>query len=280
MVDVPPTPVGAEDVRVLVPTGYGLNCEAETVAGFRAAGAHVESVHMGDLLERGAAALTDVHILVFIGGFAFGDHVSSGRVLANRLRARLGEALARHVDDGGLVLGVCNGFQTLAKLGLLPALGRGLGEPIAQQQVSLVANERLGYRDGWVRLRVESGSPCAFTRGLAGRILECPARHGEGKLVWRDAQVAAAIREQGLVPVRYVDAAGQPTERWPDNPNGSPDGAAGLCDATGRVFGLMPHPEAFLYAENHPRWREPAARPELLGTSLLREGVAAVLGAG
>ena len=271
---------GADGVSVMVLSGYGLNCEAESAAGFRMLGARVNVVHVGDLLE-GTASLDGVHILVFVGGFAFGDHIASGRVLANRLRYRLGERLARFVDDGAFVLGICNGFQTLVKLGLLPALDRPTDDsPLSPQQVSLVANERLGYRNAWVRLQLDPDSPCVFTRGATGVPLEVPSRHGEGKLVFAPG-VQARVEAEHLVPVRYVDAAGEPTQTWPDNPNGSPGGAAGLCDRTGRVFGLMPHPEAYLYPENHPDWiaRRDACDASRYGEGLglLASGVRAVL---
>lgn len=248
-------PIEAREVRVLVLAGYGLNCEAETRAGFSMLGARVEQLHVADVLEREGRDLAGFHVLTFIGGFSFGDHVASGRVYANRLRFRIGDRLARFVDDGGLCLGICNGFQTMVKMGLVPALGRERGEPIAPQSASLVGNDRRGYHDGWVRLAVDPRSPCVFTRGLESHQLEFPSRHGEGKLVFADEDVARAVADAHLVPVRYADAEGTPTQAWPDNPNGSPDAAAGLCDRTGRIFGLMPHPEAFLYPENHPHWR-------------------------
>ncbi len=273
---------GAADVRVLVMSGYGLNCEGETAAGFRMAGARAEIVHTAALLEAGAAALAGVHILAFVGGFSFGDHIASGRVLANRMRFRMAAALARFVDDGGHVLGVCNGFQTIAKLGLLPALDRAAGDGLAPQQVSLVDNDRLGYRDAWVRLQIAQDSPCAFTRGSSGAILEAPARHGEGKIVFADAPLQRRVIDAGLVPLRYVDAGGEPTEAWPDNPNGSPGGAAALCDVTGRVFGVMPHPEAYLYPQNHPDSTQRRARGSVPlagdGLGILVSGVRSVLG--
>ncbi len=242
----------AGDMRVLVLTGYGLNCEAETAAGFRMLGANVELVHVGDLIERGASGLVGRHLLAFVGGFSFGDHVSSGRILANRLRYHMGDALQRFVDDGGLVLGICNGFQTLVKLGLLPALDRRPGAGLASQMVSLVRNDRVGYRDAWVTLGADPASPCVFTHGIT--TLELPSRHGEGKLVFRDETCQRRCFAQHLVALRYLDANGDATEAWPDNPNGSPGGAAALCDTTGRVFGIMPHPDAHLYRENHPDW--------------------------
>jgi phosphoribosylformylglycinamidine synthase subunit PurQ / glutaminase len=277
-------PKAARDVRVLVLTGYGLNCEAETAAGFTFAGATADTVHLGDLLERPTPRkrLSDYHLVAFVGGFSFGDHVASGRVYGNRLRFRLGDDLARFVDDGGLALGICNGFQTLVKLGLLPMLDRQKGSGLPAQTATLVDNDRLGYFDAWVRLAVDDASPCVFTRGL-GPILECPTRHGEGKLVFGSPDLAQRVEEAHLIPVRYADAAGQATETWPANPNGSAGGAAGLCDVTGRVFGLMPHPDAYLYPENHPDWIQQGdhgTRPTRgLGARLFENGVRAALGA-
>ena len=265
----------ARELRVLVLTGYGLNCEAETAAGFQTLGVRVDLLHVADALAAGPELLAPYRLLTFIGGFSFGDHIASGRVLANRLRYRMGDRLQRFVADGGLCLGICNGFQTLVKLGLLPG-----GAPDLRQSVTLVHNDRLGYWDAWVRLAVDPRSPCVFTRGLVE--LELPSRHGEGKLVFADAAQRAALESRGQVPLRYADAQGLPTEAWPDNPDGSPGGAAGLCDPSGRVFGLMPHPEAYLYPENHPRWiaqREAGCLPEHgLGLQLLANGVRAALG--
>jgi phosphoribosylformylglycinamidine synthase len=252
-VDAPGPIAGAGEVLALVLAGYGLNCEAETAAALRMTGARAEIVHVGDLLADGGAALDHARLLVFVGGFSFGDHIASGRVFANRLRFGLGDRLARFVDDGGLVLGICNGFQTIVKLGLLPALDRRAGQGLAPQQASLVHNDRLGYRDAWVRLAIDPRSPCVFTRGSTGAPLPLPSRHGEGKLVLEQA-LRSRVEAEHLVPVRYVDADGRPTEAWPDNPSGSQGGWAGLCDRSGRVFGLMPHPEAYLYPECHPRW--------------------------
>ncbi len=246
-------PDAVAKVRVLVPTGYGLNCEAETAAAFRLLGARVELLHVSELLEH-PEHLRGVAILAFIGGFSFGDHVASGRVFANRLRFRLGDALARHVDDGGLAIGMCNGFQVMTKLGLLPGpiTPEDPTRSLAPQRASIVGNDRLGYRNAWVRMRCDPQSPCVWTRGLDE--FECPSRHGEGKLVFADDELHATLTAEHRIPVRYIDAEGEVTQAWPANPNGSPGGAAGLCDRSGRVFGLMPHPEAFLYRENHPRW--------------------------
>ncbi len=271
----------AVDVNVLVLSGYGLNCEAETAAAFEMLGATVRQRHVADLIiqaEGGLDPFDGVHMLALVGGFSFGDHVASGRVLANRLRYRLGAQLSAFVDRGGLAIGMCNGFQTMAKLGLLPALDRQAGPSLAEQQVSLVHNDRLGYRDAWVRVGVDEASPCVFTRDLIE--FDLPSRHAEGKIVYRDDELRARLEAEHLVPLRYVDPEGRATEQWPANPNGSPGGAAGLCDPTGRIFGLMPHPEAYLYPENHPRWhaqREAGTLPAVgIGLHMLANGVRAV----
>ncbi len=270
-------PALCAEVEVLVMTGYGLNCEAETTAGFEMLGCKVSQVHVGNLLAEGTAPLDRAHIVAFIGGFSFGDHVASGRVYANRLRHRLGESLAAFVDRGGLAIGMCNGFQTMVKLGILPARGRSPGSGLAAPQASLVENEKRGYRDAWVEMVADPESPCVWTRGLER--IECPSRHAEGRLIFQDEATRAALEAAHLIPLRYCDAAGQATEAWPANPNGSRDGAAALCDESGRIFGLMPHPEAYLYPENHPRWiaqRDANQLPEYgAGLRILANGVAA-----
>ena len=270
---------GASDVGVLVFTGYGLNCEDETSAGFEMLGARTIVRHFSDVIDD-PAAFDGIRIVVFGGGFSFGDHVASGRVFANRVKARLGDRITRFVDDGGLVLGICNGFQTIVKLGLVPGLRRRVGDPLARQQATVVHNDRLGYRNEWVRLTIDPESPCVFTQGATQALLEVPSRHGEGKVLL-DPEFEAEVLEGGLVPVRYADAAGSPTQRWPDNPNGSPGGIAGLCDPTGRIFGLMPHPEAYLYPENHPNWiaqRDHGCLPTHgAGLGILAGGVRAAL---
>jgi phosphoribosylformylglycinamidine (FGAM) synthase-like amidotransferase family enzyme len=264
------------EIRVLIPTGYGLNCEAETRAAFVQLGARAELVHAADLFAD-PRRLEDADILAFIGGFSFGDHVASGRVFANRLRSRLGDALAGFVADGGLAIGMCNGFQVMTKLGLLPGPlhADDPADRLCTQRVSVVGNERLGYYDAWVRMRCDPESPCVWTRGLEW--LESPSRHGEGKLVFGEG-VCEQLEAEHRLPVRYVDEHGHPSAHWPSNPNGSPGGVAGICDRSGRVFGLMPHPEAFLYRENHPRWLvQPDAPSHGLGLSVFANGLRAAV---
>ena len=232
--------------RVLIPTGFGLNCEAETAYACRLAGMAPDLVHTNDVLA-GRVRLADYGMIVMIGGFAFGDHLGAGKVLAIRLEHRLPESLAAFVDRGGLLLGICNGFQTLAKMGLLPRLD---GE--VRQVVTVTTNDRGLFHDAWITLGGERRSPCVFTRGLDR--LDLPVRHGEGKVVSASPELTERLEAEGLVPVRYLDAGGEPTESFPFNPNGSARGIAGLCDPTGRIFGLMPHPEAYHSPYLHPRW--------------------------
>ena len=240
----------ASDVRcrALVLTGFGLNCEAETASAFAQAGAEAKEVHLNDLLD-GRIKLDEFHVLTIIGGFSFGDHLGGGTVLANRIRCRLWEPLTRFVADGKLVLGICNGFQTLARLGLLP----GLEPDPTSRQIALGPNDRGLFHDGWVTLGVDPESPCVFLSGI--QRLELPVRHGEGKLLCGSPETRSTLEELHLVPLRYLDpATGEPTRSFPENPNGSELSAGGVCNPTGRIFGLMPHPEAFLYPWNHPQW--------------------------
>lgn len=236
------------EVRVLVLTGLGLNCEAETRAAFNLVGAKPELVHLLDLLDGSAQSrLSDYPVLAFIGGFAFGDHLGAGFVFANKIRYRLYDELLAFIERGGLALGVCNGFQTMTRLGLLPGLDGDYRTPLA----TLAPNDRPGYRDAWVSLGFDPASPCVWTRGIERMSL--PARHGEGKFLTSETTLMR-LRAQHQVVARYLGADGAPTQEFPANPNGSPDAIAGICDPSGRLFGLMPHPDAFLYPFHHPDW--------------------------
>lgn len=242
---------------ILILTGYGLNCEAESRYAWERAGAAPRLMHLNDLLAR-PAQLHDYAALMFIGGFSFGDHMGSGLVFANRLRERLREDLQVFLDAGKLVLGVCNGFQIITKLGLLPGLRGDYFTPT----VALMNNDCGAFQNFWVRLKFEPQSPCVFTRGLDA--LPLPIRHGEGKLVAANGRVLARLERERCVACRYIDpSTGEPTRLFPHNPNGSANAIAGLCDPTGRVFGLMPHPEAYLFPENHPNWDLQKLRGEL-----------------
>ncbi len=260
-------------VRVLVPSGLGLNCEEETARAFRMCGAEVDLVHLTDLFaHRQARRIPEYQVIAFVGGFAYGDHVASGFVLATRIRSHLRDDLAAFLANGGRVLGICNGVQTLVRLGLLP--GPEEGPPDFVPRATLTNNERLGYRDAWVRVAPDPRSHCVWTRGLGA--VDLPSRHGEGRFVAGGDAALRRLDEQGRLALRYVDPSGAVAAAWPDNPNGSALGVAGVCDATGRILGLMPHPDAFLYPWNHPDWprrrREIEAR-EAGGLALFRAGV-------
>ncbi len=262
------------DVRVLVLSGLGLNCEVETAEAFRMVGATAELVHLLDLLD-GRHRLTDYAIVAFPGGFAFGDHLGAGFVFANKIRWQLYDQFVDFVEGGGLALGICNGFQTMVRLGMLPGFDGDYRTPRA----TLAPNQRLGYWDTWVRIEADPESPCVWTRGLD--TLELPSRHGEGRFLPADEQVRERLERDRLVAIRYVDADGRPTEEWPANPNGSPGGVAGICDPSGRLFGLMPHPDAFLYPFQHPQAfrNQPSAEPsEGAGLAIFRNGVDSAAG--
>ncbi|MBU1275362.1 MAG: phosphoribosylformylglycinamidine synthase subunit PurQ [Proteobacteria bacterium] len=262
---------GGDKVRALVLSGFGLNCDWETAHALELAGADAVRVHISDLtgtrMRKPMETLDNYQILVFDGGFAWGDDHGAGVLLATRLGNHLGGQLRDFLERGGLVMGICNGFQALVNLGLLPML-RGW-----ERQVALMANDCGNFQDRWSELLVETQSPCLFTKGL-GR-LDLPVRHGEGKFVCDD-NTLRELEDQGMVAVRYGDGKGKLARgRWPANPNGSLHDIAGICDPSGRVFGLMPHPEGFYRASQHPDWtlhRERARRqgqePDPLGAGL------------
>ncbi|MDB5233717.1 MAG: phosphoribosylformylglycinamidine synthase [Hymenobacter sp.] len=247
---LPPT----GSVRALILTGFGINCEEEFAAAYRMAGAEPTIVHLNQVLH-GQVSIHDFDILNFPGGFSFGDDLGSGVVLANKLRYRqtgadgrtLLDDIKQFIADGKFVLGICNGFQVLVKLGLLPNLA-GTVTP----EVTLTHNASGRYEDRWVTLRVNPKASTPFLKGID--TLEVPVRHGEGRLVIPDAAISAAIEAGGFNCLSYLDANGDGTGVYPFNPNGAALNCAGLTDPTGQVFGLMPHPEAFLSAYNHPDW--------------------------
>jgi phosphoribosylformylglycinamidine synthase len=232
--------------RVLVLRAPGINCERETHFAFRRAGGVPEYVHATQLLAS-PDRLFDYRILVVPGGFAYGDDIASGRVLAVELAARLGDRLLRFLERGGLALGICNGFQVLVRLGLLPCTRGRL-----EEEVTLTHNLSNHYECRWVTLCTQE-SRCVFLP--PGLELRWPAAHGEGRLVPRDGALARVLADEGYAALRYVDGSGAPTTRYPENPNGSADGIAGLCDRTGRVLGMMPHPDRAFLPTHMPDWR-------------------------
>lgn len=260
-------------ISAIVVTGNGTNCEMEMAHACRLGGFdRVDIVHISELLY-GERRLDDYDFLNLPGGFLDGDDLGSAKAGANRiLHARVrgsGERLfdqfLRFIAAGKLILGVCNGFQLLVKLGMLP----GFDGRYDRQTVTLTYNDSGRFEDRWVHLHVKKGSPCVFTRGLERLYL--PVRHGEGKFVPKDEETRRRLHEEGLVVLTYDDGKGNPaTGAYPANPNGSVDAIAGICDATGRIFGLMPHPEAYLHRTNHPRWTREDLPEEGEGLALFR----------
>ena len=275
-------------MSTLILSGFGTNCERETAYACRQAGAEaVEVRHINALYEVGAEGvhLERYRFVVLIGGFLDGDDLGGARACANRFRYRrrpdggtVLEALQSFVAGGGLLLGICNGFQLLVKLGLLP----GLEGHAARQQMTLTNNALGRFEDRWVELVGDAASPCVFTRGVAR--LALPVRHGEGRIVAESPALLQTLLAQHLVPLRYCTADGAPTQTYPANPNGSAGAVAALCNETGTVMGLMPHPEAFNHVTNHPQWtRRGGALPAALegdGLQLFRNAYAYLARAG
>lgn len=263
----------ASPIKALVITGYGTNCETEMAHACKLGGFdQVDIAHMSELLND-EYRLADYHFLNLPGGFLDGDDLGAGQAGAHRLRyavitatgQRLQEQIFSFIEAQKLILGVCNGFQLMVKMGLLP----GFDGQHDKREVSLTHNDSSRFEDRWVTLAVDNQSPCIFTRGLD--TLYFPVRHGEGKFVTLTESILDRIDRMHLGTLRYADPAnGAPTMAYPLNPNGSPNGLAGLCDPSGRLFGLMPHPEAFLHRTNHPRWTRETLPEEGQGVALFR----------
>jgi phosphoribosylformylglycinamidine synthase subunit PurQ / glutaminase len=236
-------------VKALVLTGYGLNCDYETAFAFELAGARAQRVHINALID-GSVSLDEFQIMAFIGGFSWGDDHGAGVIQAVRMKTNIGEKLLDFIEQGKLVIGICNGFQCLVNLGLLPGIDRNY----ANRSIALTNNDCGNFRDDWVHLSINPASPCIFTQGLLK--IELPVRHGEGKFFAEDA-IMHKLTANDQIVLRYGLPDGRPAQgAFPYNPNGSIDDVAGICDPTGRIFGLMPHPEAFNQWTNHPNWTQ------------------------
>ena len=264
------------DVRALVLRSAGTNCDGETLQALRMAGADCELVHLNALSDD-PARLDDVSILSIAGGFSYGDYVAAGRVFGFELRRRLADPLHRFVERGGLVVGICNGFQILIELGMLPDPGLGP----AGRGVALTDNESGRFECRWVTLRSED---CVCPWIETGDLLPVPVAHAEGRFVVRDPETLAGLYERRQVALTYVDPCapdrGDANERvpYPWNPNGSIANIAGISDPTGRVLGLMPHPERNVLPWNHPQWTRMAERDEGEGLGFFRRMVEVAAG--
>ena len=245
--------------RVLILRAPGINCDHETQFAFQQAGGIAQSLYVEQLLTR-PQSLEDYQVLCFPGGFCYGDDLGAGRILANKIKVRLTEALCEFRDAGKLILGICNGFQALLQTGLL------LAEGVAGPSATLTFNQSGHFEDRWVLLGAQKNNRCVFLSEVDEMYL--PVAHAEGQFVVRDPQEFQRLEAAGQLVLRYLPARGDRTQQagYPDNPNGSMGGVAGVCDMTGRVFGLMPHPERFVDPTHHPRWTrytEPCERDGL-----------------
>jgi len=235
------------NIRVLVLTGEGLNCEKETSYAFEVAGAEPVIMHIRDLFQN-PAKLRNYQILAFIGGFSHGDHLGAGSVLAHQVGLYLREEIERFLDHDHLMIGICNGFQVLARTGILP----GMSSPW-QPRASLISNDRGTFENRWVHLGVHPDSRCLWTAGLEELFL--PVRHGEGKFFTPDENLLVELEEKGRVVLQYLSPdTKKPTMEYPHNPNGSQNSIAAITNEKGTILGMMPHPEAYLSTWQHPQY--------------------------
>lgn len=227
--------------RVLVLRAPGTNCDVEAMFAFQQAGAEASRIHINRLIS-GEEQLANYQVMVIPGGFTYGDDITAGRILANEIKLKLGDSVQRFIESGGLILGICNGFQILVKAGLLP-------EPTSQlpQLMTLETNDSNKFECRWVHLGVNKDINCVFMEGIDSMYL--PVAHAEGKVI-TDTENLPRLK----AVLHYTDEQGNDKAAYPYNPNGSVDNIAGICDSSGRVFGLMPHPERHIRGTQHPQW--------------------------
>ena len=247
-----------KQTRAIVITGNGTNCEVEAAHACQLGGFDEAVIaHIADILS-GEIRLDDFHFLNLTGGFLDGDDLGSAKAQANRLKhaavagsgEKLVEQFTRFIKDGKLILGVCNGFQLMTKMGMLP----GFDGDYLSQTATLTHNDCGRFQDRWCYLKVDPESPAIYTKGIE-RGIYLPVRHGEGKFVCDSEGTLERLERDCLTVLKYSDQDfAAPTMEFPLNPNGSQNAIAGVCDQTGRLMGLMPHPEAFVHYTQHPRW--------------------------
>ncbi len=250
-----------QDVRVCVMRVGGTNCDAETERAFRELGVHAETRHLNELVKQ--KNLLDYHVLVFPGGFSYGDYVRSGAIFARMLSAKLGKELRAFIDQNRPILGICNGFQILVEEGLLP----GFEGVSAYPEASLASNIPQGFKCRWIYLKNENKGKCVFTSKIqTGKVLRMPIAHGEGRFLFpkeKEAQLLQKLYDNDMVVLRYCDQNGNAAAgAYPTNPNGSFQDIAGICNGEGTIFGLMPHPERAFYWWQQPDWTRQQNMPQ------------------
>ncbi|MBD3375071.1 phosphoribosylformylglycinamidine synthase I [candidate division KSB1 bacterium] len=250
--------------KVLVLRAAGSNCDIETQYAFQFVGANADLVHVNRLMD-GTVHLHDYQILAIPGGFTYGDDISAGKVLANEVRYNLQEQLLRFYEKDKLILGICNGFQVLVKAGLLPRVNLA-----DRQTVTLTFNDSGKFEDRWVHLQVNE-SPCVFTRQITPQVY-FPVAHAEGKFVVESTSTLEQLNQSNQIVFQYTMPNGEKPV-YPFNPNGSTADIAGICDQSGRVLGLMPHPERHIDPTNHPQWTRLGLAPEGDGVALFRNAL-------
>ena len=255
--------------RIAILTGYGINSDIELANSFNLAGGQAERVHLHDAID-GRTRLEDFDVLAIPGGFSFGDHIASGRVFANRLRHKLGDTLLRLREKKTPILGICNGFQVLVKLGLLPGT-----EPASfTQTCTLTYNDSGRFENRWCHLKAESNTTSLWLKGITQLYL--PVRHGEGKFIPGSEALLKELEANGQTCLRYCNEDGSEPAGFPANPNGSTGHIAGLCSRDGLVFGLMPHPEAHVLPTQHPHWQREGQKSEGDGLRIFKNVIQAV----
>jgi len=249
--------------RVVVVRTAGTNCDQETKHAFELVGAAVDLVHINEIIAS-KHCLASYHILALPGGFSYGDDLGAGRIFANELRCALSHELKEFLKKGKLVIGICNGFQILVKSGLLPGFAQ------FSQEATLTLNDSAKFEDRWVYLKTAE-SVCVWSAGLPDKIY-LPVAHAEGKFLAEGQAVIDKLRQGRQIVFRYCNSCGQP-DGYPHNPNGSTDDIAGICDPTGRILGLMPHPERHMSFFQHPHWTRLRKQCEGDGLQIFRNGV-------
>ncbi len=253
------------EARALIVRTAGTNCDRETDFAFRLAGAETTLLHV-NALRAEPDRLDDYHVLVIPGGFSYGDDLGAGKVLANEFLTKLREPIDRFLEDGKLIIGICNGFQVLVKTGLLPGLERW------RQQATLTFNDSHLFEDRWTYLAAPANR-CVLVE--EGERIYLPVAHAEGKFVVQDESLLDELRRNGQIVYRYTDREGR-SAGYPWNPNGSVDDIAGVCDPTGRILGMMPHPERHCLPLHDPRWPREGLKDEGEGLRIFQRAVGVV----